>query len=177
METGDFERLCQQHRRAVLAYAYTCCRDLNTAEDIVQETFTIAFQKRQQYFPEADFGGWLISIARRVWFRERDRRRLSARAARYLDDNASLFFDAERFSEGRWVEERKALTQCLEKLEVVDRDIIRAHFAENKKYAAIAGAMRRTVVWVKVRMFRARTSLMECVRGALGGDEVQTHEA
>lgn len=177
MDMGEFERLCQGHRRAVLAYAFTCCRTLDVAEDIVQETLTIAFQKRDQYFPEADFGGWLISIARRVWFRERDRRRLSANAARYLDDNAPLLFDPERFGDKRWEEEKKVLTQCLEKLSEVDRSIIQAHFAENRKYAAIAQAMQRTVNWVKTRMFRARSSLLECVRLAMGENQVMQNES
>ena len=176
MEIGEFERLCQQHRRAVLGYAYTCSRSLDVAEDIVQETLTIAFQKREQYFPEADFGGWLTSIARHVWFRERDRRRLSAQATRYLDDNAPLLFDAEHFSEDRWDEEREALGRCLQKLSDVDRSIIQAHFEKDRKYAAIAQTMQRTVNWVKIRMFRARSALLECVRLSVGGDEAVRHE-
>ena len=58
MNESEFETLCSQHRRAILAYAYTCSRDMHLAEDIVQETLLVAHKKRDQYFPEADFGAW-----------------------------------------------------------------------------------------------------------------------
>src|SRR5436190_19518019 len=93
LELLEFERLCQEHRRAILSYAFLCCRDLSAAEDIVQETLTIAFEKRDQYFAEASFGGWLISIARNVWFRERIRRRPQSLTSTFIDEHATLIFD------------------------------------------------------------------------------------
>jgi len=167
MDAPEFERRCEEHRRSLIAYTFACCRDLNVAEDIVQETILIAFQKRDQYFPEADFGGWLLSIARHVWFRERDRRRIVHDAARFVHDHASLLFDPERYKGDAWDREREALRGCLGRLAEVDRELIRAHFAEQRKYNEIAGLMQRTLAWVKVRMFRARMTLLECVRAAL----------
>jgi RNA polymerase sigma-70 factor (ECF subfamily) len=167
MDVAEFERRCEEHRRSLTAYAFTCCRDLSLAEDIVQETILIAFQKRDQYFPEAEFGGWLVSIARHVWFRERDRRRIVHDASRVIHDNASLLFDRENYGDDLWGREREALQGCLGRLGEVDRELIRVHFTEQLKYAEIAGLMQRTLVWVKVRMFRARMTLLECVRLAL----------
>ncbi len=167
MDTPEFERRCEEHRRSLTAYAFTCCRDLGLAEDIVQETLLIAFQKRDQYFPEADFGGWLLSIARHLWFRERDRRRIVHDAAKFVHDRASLLFDRERYEDDAWDRERVALQGCLGRLGTVDRELIRAHFTDHLKYAEIADLMKRTLAWVKVRMFRARMALLECVRAAL----------
>ena len=164
----EFERLSKENRRAVLSYAYHCSRDLDVAEDIVQETLTIAFEKRDQYFPEANFGGWLISIARNVWFRERDRRRLKSAATSFIDDHAPHLFDETAYPDSRWAEESQALQGCLQKLPATDQDLIRAHFSEKKKYAEIAEKRDRTVSWVKVRMHRARLALLDCVRLALG---------
>ncbi len=175
MEKAEFEKMCTDRRRAVLAYAYMCCRDLHLAEDIVQETLTIAFQKRDQYFPEADFGAWLISIARNVWYRERERRGIAARAARFIESNAALIFEEDRYSETRWEKERRALDGCIRKLGGVDREILEAHFHRNRRYAEIAQAMGRTVAWVKTRMYRARSALLQCVRLFL--KEAEANEA
>jgi len=169
MEAAEFERRLAKHRRQVLAYAFMCCRDLHLAEDIVQEALTIAFRKREQYFPEADFGAWLISIARNVWYRERERRGLEARAARFIEANASLLFDEERYSDARWEEERRALVDCLRKLDGQDRGLLEAHFQRGLRYAEIGRSLGRTVAWVKVRMFRVRAALLQCVRLSLGG--------
>ena len=165
--TIEFERLYQDKRRALLAYAYLCARDLDLAEEIVQETVTIAFEKRDKYFPEADFGGWLISIARRVWYRERDRQRRRPGNIDFLGENAAFLFDDPSFQEAAWENESRALRGCLDKLPGVDQDLIRAHFSEKRKYASIAESRDRSLSWVKVRMFRLRTALLECVQRTL----------
>src|SRR5882672_6706559 len=126
LELIEFERLCKENRRAVLSYAFLCCRDLNAAEDIVQDTLTIAFEKRDQYFAEANFGGWLISIARNVWFRERDRRRLDSRSTAFIDENSAFLFDEGAYGSSAWAEESEALKGCLPKLSPVDQGLIQA---------------------------------------------------
>jgi RNA polymerase sigma-70 factor (ECF subfamily) len=166
----EFERLCKESRRAVLSYAYHCSRDWDVAEDIVQETLTIAFEKRDQYFAEANFGGWLISIARNVWFRERERRRLKSPLTSFIDENAASLFDETAYLEPAWTRESRALQGCLKKLNATDQDLIRAHFSEKKKYAEIAESRERTVSWVKVRMHRARMALLDCVRVTLSAE-------
>jgi len=169
--TVEFERLYQEKRRTLLAYAYLCTRDLDLAEEIVQETVTIAFEKRDKYFPEADFGGWLISIARLVWFRERDRQRRRPGSIDFLGENVPFLFDDPSFQETAWESEARALRSCMEKLPGLDRDLIRAHFSEKRKYASIAESRDRSLSWVKVRMFRLRTALMECVQRSLAVHE------
>lgn len=167
----DFERLCAEHRRAVLSYAYLCSRDYSLAEDIVQETFTIAFGKKDRFFPDADFRSWLISIARNVWFKERTRRRLSARAGAFLDRHASHLFGDGADADSAWEEEAAALAACVGKLGPIDQSLIEDHFTRNRKYAEIARLRNRTLAWVKVRMHRARIALLACVQLSLDGKE------
>ena len=102
----------------------------------------IAFVKLAQYFPESDVGAWLVSIARHVWSKE------------------------------RWTRERQALARCIEKLGKPDHEIIRSHFARSLGYRRIAEEMNKTLSWVKVRMFRARGALRDCIRRAMSGGEV-----
>jgi RNA polymerase sigma-70 factor (ECF subfamily) len=167
----DCDQSLAAHRRAVLLYVLTCCRDLALAEDIVQETMLIAQRKRDQYFAEADFTCWLCAIARNVWFRERRKRVRDEQKQRVLEEHLALSIDAEEFSEERFQRERAALAICLEKLPEIDRQVISAHFAEERKYHEIADQLQRTVSWVKMRMLRARTLLAECLRQTLATDE------
>jgi len=167
MDQPTFERLCQDHRQALLAYAYTCSRDLHLAEDIVQEALLIALRKREHYFPDADFGAWLIAIARNVWFRERERRNIRERASRYLHDHADELFEAQAYEPIAWEQERSALRRCLSKLAEGDRGLITAHFTGGDSYQTIAERLSRTLSWVKVRMFRVRAALLARVKGSL----------
>jgi RNA polymerase sigma-70 factor (ECF subfamily) len=162
--TCDFAARCEQARQALLSYAYMCCGDLDLAEDIVQETLLIAFQKQDHYFPHADFMSWLVSIARHVWLREKEKRKINSRARKYLEQNATLFFEEAQYEKEELDCERVALTKCLKKLPDADRSLIAAHFDQQKKYQAIAESMGKSLSWVKVRMFRARAALLKCVR-------------
>jgi RNA polymerase sigma-70 factor (ECF subfamily) len=170
MDLAAFETRCHQHRQSVLAYAYTCSGDLHLAEDIVQEALLIALRKREHYFPDADFGAWLIAIARNVWFRERERRQISERAHRYLHDHASELFEQPAYEPVAFERERGALRGCLGRLGEQDRGLILAHFSEGLRYQQIAERLGRTLSWVKVRMFRLRAALQACVEQALGQD-------
>jgi RNA polymerase sigma-70 factor, ECF subfamily len=167
MDAALFAQECQRHRQSLLAYAYTCSRDLHLAEDIVQEALLIALRKREHYFPDADFGAWLIAIARNVWFRERERRNIRERANRYLHDHASELFDATAYEPSAWEQERSALRRCLSKLGEGDRGLITAHFTTGDSYQTIADRLSRTLSWVKVRMFRVRAALLHCVKDNL----------
>jgi len=168
MRPERFEARCADQRRGLLAYLYTLCGDYHAAEDLVQETLLVASQKREHYFPEADFGAWLRAIARNVWMRERRAsRRRPAPSAEIVEHLADDLFAAEQYAEPRWQAERAALAGCLDELEAADRDLVRGHFASGRKYEALARAAGRTLSWVKVRMFRARKQLADCVRRRL----------
>jgi len=169
MTAGEFEELAAKNRRAVLAYAYTCCADLSLADDIVQEAMLIAFEKREHYFREADFNAWLISIARNVWFRERERLARRCKPLDFVEKNAASFFAPEGYEEERWKEERAVLRRCIRKLDDTDRRLITTHLTGNMKYAELAARMKQTLSWVKVRIFRAKKQLLRCVKLAMNG--------
>ncbi len=161
---AEFERRCGEQGRPLLAYLYTLCGDYHMAEDLVQEAMTIAHQKREHYFAEADFGAWLRAIARNVFMRER---RAGARRpvpVELVDDLADGLFAAGRYRGDDWQRELEVLRGCVEDLEESDRVLVREHFAGGKRYADLAAAAGRTLSWVKVRMFRARKALADCVR-------------
>ena len=164
MDDNTFELECEKRRRSLMAYAYTCCGDAHLADDIVQDTLLIAFNKRERYFPESDFGAWLIAICRNVWFKERDKRQMRQRHLPFIQEHAAQLFSESQYQDDRWEEEESALVQCLDKLSHVDRELIDRHFQHQEKYQAIADVLGKTLSWVKVRMHRSRKALLDCVQ-------------
>jgi RNA polymerase sigma-70 factor, ECF subfamily len=165
---AQFEELCEPQRRPLLAYLYTLIGDFHAAEDLVQEALTIAHQKREHYFPEADFGAWLRAIARNVYMRERRAGARRPEPVEIIDDLADQMFSAEDYSAQSWEQEKQALGACLEELQSTDRGLVRDHFSGGRRYAQLAESAGKTLAWVKVRMFRARKTLADCVRRRLG---------
>jgi RNA polymerase sigma-70 factor, ECF subfamily len=167
IDEGRFEELCAPQRQSLLAYLFTLCGDYHLAEDLVQDSLTIALSKREHYFPEADFGAWLRAIARNVWMRERQNLSRQPATSAIVEDLADEVFSSQRYNAHDWETERKSLRACIGELKADDRDMVAAHFKAGRKYSDIATAAGRTLSWVKVRMFRARKILADCVRRRL----------
>jgi RNA polymerase sigma-70 factor (ECF subfamily) len=166
---AGFESRCAAHRRALVAYLYAQCGDFHAAEDLAQEALLIASRKREHYFPEADFGAWLRAIARNVWMRERRAgRRRPLLAEGVAEELADDLFAAPAYAEPRWQAEKAALADCLGELDGEDRKLLRGHFSAARRYGELARRAGRTLAWVKVRMFRARRQLADCIRRKLG---------
>ena len=170
MNEDAFSALCEKNRRSTLAYLYACCRNLALAEDMAQETLLIAFRKKENYFPEASFSGWLVSIARNVWFRERAK--LAKQGAvvpldEIADNHAAMLFDASQYDDEAWKAREQALDGCLRKLHPEDRRLLDSHFNDGRPYADMAKSLRKSLAWMKVKMFRIRQNLLLCMRKAL----------
>jgi RNA polymerase sigma-70 factor, ECF subfamily len=85
--TNAFGRLVQRHRRMCLNVARSLLRNLNDAEDEVQNAFFQAYEHLDQYREEAQFSTWLSRIVVNQCLMAL-RRRQRARFA-YLDELAA----------------------------------------------------------------------------------------
>jgi RNA polymerase sigma factor (sigma-70 family) len=86
-DTGvaDYTRLVKEHSRSIYRYVMRRLSDWTLCEDVVSETFLIAWRRRDQFPPHDRELAWLYAIAFRVISnqrRSRDRRnRLTVRLA------------------------------------------------------------------------------------------------
>jgi RNA polymerase sigma-70 factor (ECF subfamily) len=167
----DFEQRSRVERRALVGYLYALSRDYHLAEDMAQETLLVAYRKQEHYFAEADFGAWLRAIARNVWMRERKARAQGPLLAEGLEKLADDLFPASLYSDPQWQREKEALTDCMQGLKPLDKSLIHEHFGSGRRYSELARRARRTVSWVKVRMFRARRSLADRIERKLARAE------
>lgn len=166
MDEAAFAAACAAKRPGLYAYALTCSRDPHLAEDIVQETLLIAMEKRANYAVENDFGLWLVSIARNVWFRER--RRAGIRRRRELPQPVEdLAIELVEVPAETWDREAAALRRCVADLGGEDRRLLDHHFSDGEDYETVARSLARSLSWVKVRMHRLRKALLQCVQRRL----------
>lgn len=61
--------LIEQHSALLYRYAYRLTGDANDSEDLVQQTFLLAHQRRHQLREAEAARGWLISIVRNVFLK------------------------------------------------------------------------------------------------------------
>jgi RNA polymerase sigma-70 factor, ECF subfamily len=156
-----FTRLYDAHYSAVRAYAWR--RGPDEADDVVAETFTIAWRRLDDVPPEAL--PWLIGVARKVLLnlRRGERRRLEREARDADPAPASPFTSA--------LEEGSSLRGVLERLPERDREILLLVAWDGLDRAALAAVLGCSKTAVAVRLFRARKRLA----AALAGSQARPH--
>ena len=151
-----FTELYEAHQSAVRAYAWR--RGPSTADDVVAETFTIAWQRLDDV-PD-DPLPWLIGVARNVRLNlMRGERRRHEREARCVNEDVVPSFAGD-------VEARAALRAALQRLTERDREILLLAAWERLDGHALAAVLGCSRTAAAVRLFRARRRLAAAMAAA-----------
>ena len=144
-----FTRLFDSHYPAVRAYAWRRGRD--SADDVVADTFTIAWQ-RLDTLPN-DPLPWLLAVARNVHLNAmRSDRRRRERETRCAQTDATPSFIGA-------IEARSSLREAFERLHEDDREILLLAAWESLDRAALAKVLGCSKSAARVRLYRARRRL------------------
>ena len=158
-DPADLAGMFDRYARELLRY---CSRRVgeHVAEDVVAETFLVAYERRDRY--DASRGGmlpWLYGIATNLLRRHR---RLEVRALTALADAGPADEEraAERVDAQRTV---RRLAAVLASLPRRQRDVLLLHAVAELEYAEIAAALGIPLGTVRSALHRARAK----VRAAL----------
>lgn len=83
---SQFETVVRAYSAELYRYAYWLCRDRSTAEDLVQETFTRAWQGWKRLRDEKAAKSWLYTILRNEHARLYERKRFDIDETKELDE-------------------------------------------------------------------------------------------
>ncbi len=156
-----------RHYEGLWRYVRALTRGATESEDLLHQAFLIAFDRLaagEQF--QGDPGAWLRGTVRnlvRAWWRKRLKMpEALADRLKLLADEADDALDAAEAKELR-----AALDLCLGKLPPEDRRLIAQRYEQERQATAIAKALRKTAVAVRVRLFRIRQALKRCVETQL----------
>jgi len=156
----DFARLFSEHRRSLLRYVYRRLNDHASCEDVVVETFEVAWRRWEELPPRDRELPWLYAIAMRLLSnnqRSRDRRwklltRLSRERPRDIEDeNSDHVF-------------RDLLIEPLAALRADERELLEFVYWEELSYRDIAEILDISENAVGIRLNRAKTHLRALLR-------------
>jgi RNA polymerase sigma factor (sigma-70 family) len=152
-----FHGLYDAHHGAVVAYAHRRTATPVDAQDVVADTFTIAWRRLSEV-PEGDAAlPWLYGVARRVLANQRRGNQRRADLTARLRGQGSLAPDVE----GQVVagDERRTVLAALSRLRPADQEILRLAVWEELPHRDIAGVVGCSESSVAVRLHRARSRL------------------
>ena len=151
-----FQALYDAHHGALVAYAQRRTSPVD-AQDVVADTFTIAWRRLREV-PEGDAAlPWLYGVARRVLANQRRGDQRRAHLAVRLRGQGSLAPDVE----GQVVagDACRTVLAALSRLRSADQEILRLAVWEELPHRDIAGVVGCSESSVAVRLHRARTRL------------------
>ena len=167
----EFMRQLTLHQSAVLAYIRSLMPGCSGAQDVLQETNIILWEKKNEFTLGTNFKSWAFAVARYEVLRQR----------RWLRRNGWLVFSnevAEQLADeldnqeiDREIE-LQVLEQCLAKLRPHDLELLRTRYASTCALDEYAHRMNRSTGTMKARLFKIRAALRRCVENSLSAKEV-----
>lgn len=168
IQAGDeaaFAELYKAHSRKLYAYALRQLGDPAAAEEIVSDTLYEVWRQPAGFRGNAQFGTWLIGIARNkilMWFRARRSDGRHEDIDELADELASE--DAGTFDLLAQKQRREGVEHCLGKLSSEHRECVHLVFYEGLSLAEVAQVQACPENTVKTRLFHARQKLKNCLR-------------
>ena len=150
----DFTSLYESFAADVFCFAFYLCGNRSDAEDITSETFVRVWTSQETIRTET-VKGYLFTIARNLFLKQ------ARSAARHtaLDDNVS----DSRPSAFDLVQQRAevaAVLDAMQTLPAIDRAALIMRTYDQLSYREIARVLEITETTAKVKVHRARASLM-----------------
>ena len=158
----DTIRQISQHQAALLAYILTLHPDRSEAQDILQETNVVLWQKVGEFQAGTNFKAWAFRIAYLQTLAHLKR----LKRGNWLGFSSELVETLAKEAEPKlavFEKRHAALRSCLGKLPPKDREIIRAHYESGLPLADISSRIGRSVGALKQVLFRVRRTLRLCI--------------
>ena len=136
-QTKAFETLVQRHEKFLMKVVVRMTRDLDAAEDIVQDAFIKAFKRLSAFEGRCSFRSWLYQIAintARNRFRRAQRETLTA-------EHVEIAIDTQMDSQLIAVDVRQVLQREVDKLPDRQRTALSLRIFEDLSFKEIADIM------------------------------------
>lgn len=164
--TEDFLRLYGQCQRQLFVYIISLLPNATDAQDILQETSLVLWEKFDEFDRDASFFAWARGIAYRKviqhWEKKARQTSLLRRATLELIANSWNRSEAEEEQE-----RQAALAHCLGRLSTNDAEIIKQRYTPGTTVRTMAESMGRTPNALSQCLRRIRHVLLDCMTNYL----------
>jgi RNA polymerase sigma-70 factor, ECF subfamily len=166
-----FVELLTLHQRTLYGFIYTLVPNPADAEDLLQQTSLVLWQKFDDFDPDRSFSTWACGIAHLIvldYLRKKRRSRVV-----FSDELITRLAEDRRGRDDQQSLNPTALAGCIEELSEIDRKLIKLCYSVKRDITAAAAALGRPVASVYVSLTRVRRLLMDCLQRT-NAEEVRT---
>jgi RNA polymerase sigma-70 factor (ECF subfamily) len=163
----SFGVLVERYQKPIFNFIYRFYGNYELAQELTQETFLRCYQFLKSYDPDRKFSTWLYTVAKNLCIDELKKQRAAHEVP--LEDVLPAVDAKDR--EGAVVknqqlecirrEEDFKLLEALQELPAAARTVLLLHYFQGLSYQEISETLGLPVSTVKIRIFRAKKSLLE----------------
>lgn len=157
-EEGAFAVLVVRYIGMAHSVAYGVLGDEQDAEDVVQDSFLVAFQRLRECRQPERFRYWLLRIVRNRAYNVADYRKLRRHEA-WSETEAPLSTELDPAAAAANRELRHALTAALQRIRPVEREVLLLHDLEQLTHADIAAVLGTSELMCRKHLMKARRQL------------------
>jgi len=163
--SASFVRQMTSSQQGLFTFILTMVPNVSDADDVLQETNTALWQKRNEFIEGSNFWPWACRFARFQVLAFRKRRQ---RDHLQFDDSlvAQLAIESIEFAATISTRQR-ALEKCLRGLSDHKRKLIRLRYGSEKSATKVASQMGLTRGALYDALYRIRLALADCVKQTL----------
>ncbi|TWT33917.1 RNA polymerase sigma factor [Posidoniimonas corsicana] len=160
-----FVQLLSKHQRKIYAFIRSLTPTTGDADDIMQDTSLVLWEKWEQFDQSRDFFKWACGFANIQVLRHR---RKSATDRLWFDDEllqllASQMLDRVDLFDLR----REALDKCIQKLAADERTVVEHYYREGMSISNVAEKAGTSMRSIHRKLARARRALQRCISAAV----------
>ena len=151
-------------RHQLSAYLYGLTRDVQVAEDLLQEVFLRLVDSDSKNMKIKDLPAWCRGVARNLvmhHWRSKKRNKVLV-DSEILDLFEAMFEEGDECSD-LWDSRKEALQECLEALPSHSKEILDLKYAQGLKASEIAARLDRKAEAVLMNLSRLRKNLEGCI--------------
>jgi RNA polymerase sigma factor (sigma-70 family) len=154
---AQFAQVVATHRHALLRYALRRLDDRSDAEDLVAETFVVAWRRFDDIPPREQELFWLYGIAGRVLANVLRGHQRSMRLEMRLALERERELDTQRYDE----EDLKQLMWALSQVKPEERELLQLTYWERVSFREVGAVLGCTEKAAGIRISRARQHLRQ----------------
>jgi RNA polymerase sigma-70 factor (ECF subfamily) len=159
--SAEFLGCVSRAQRSLYAFILTLVRQPADAEDVLQETNVVLWQKAAEFDATRDFMPWALRIAQLQAMAHLKRQR---RVPQAFDDALLAQLADEAIAEAAELDPRRhALAECLNKLPDRHRALIASRYEPGGSVNELARRSGKTPKAISETLRRIRRTLLECI--------------
>ena len=164
--SGEIVQLITGHQKMLAAYIRTLVFDAAAADDILQETNLLLWEKAHEFELGTNFSAWACKTAYykvQAYWRDRKRQHSESMDPALMDRVAKVAASLV----GQTQDRLDALRTCIEKLSPREQALLAKRYQPGASVTGIAKSLGRSPASLSVSLTRLRHRLTACIESTL----------